>query len=154
MSYTGYSIEEIEDAMVSTLENASSLSYVKTFERMPWDRITELEKILKRFPSIVVAYAGGEDDNDNYNVCDHAGRFAVFCAHKNVRSPSAAARGPVSGEKGVYDMLEDVLSVLNYSKLGLDITSCVSKRVRAVAATPSLTIFSREFEVTWRYDLA
>lgn len=155
MTYTGYSIEEIEDAMVSTLQADETLAgYVKTFERIPWDRITELEKILKRYPAIIVAYAGGDDDNDIYNVCDHRGRFAVFCAHKNVRSPSAAARGPVSGEKGVYDMLEDVLSVLNYSNLGLDIIACISKRVRAVAATQSLTIFSREFEVTWRYDFS
>ena len=152
MTYTGYTVEEIEDGIVETLEADSTLSgYVKTFERMPWDRIGELEKILKQYPAIVVAYAGGEDDTDNYNVCDHAGRFAVLCAHKSVRSPSAAARGPVEGEKGVFDMLGDVLSCLNFSGLGLDIIRCRSLRVRAVAATPSLTIFSREFEVTWRY---
>jgi len=151
MAYTGYSIEEIEDAMVSTVQNDETLSgYIKIFERMPWDRIMDLEKILKQYPAIIVAYRGG-NDNNKYPVCDHAGVFAVLCAHKNVRSPSAAARGPVSGEKGVYDMLGDVFSALQFSNLGLSIISCISKGVRAVSATQSLTIFSREFEVTWRY---
>lgn len=152
MTYSGYTIEQIEDGIVDTLKDDSTLAgYVKTFERMPWDRIADLEKILKRYPAIVVAYSGGQDNNDNYAVCDHAGTFAVLCAHKNVRSPSAAARGPVSGEKGVYDMLSDVLSCLNFSTLGLSIIRCKSVGVKAVAATPSITIFSREFEVTWRY---
>ena len=152
MGYTGYSIEDIEDAILTTLQEDKTLAaYIKTFERMPWDNITELGKILKQYPAIVVTYKGGVDDNDIYSVCDHAGVFAVLCAHKNVRSPSAAANGPVSGEKGVYAMLGDVLSALNFSKIGLDISSCISKGVRAVGATQSLTIFSREFEIIWRF---
>jgi phage gp37-like protein len=150
--YTGYSIEEIEDAIMSTLAADKTLAgYVKTFERMPWDRINELSNILKQYPAIVVVYKGGSDNNNIYSVCDHAGVFAVLCAHKNVRSPSAAASGPVSGEKGVYAMLGDVLSALNFSKIGLDIISCISIGVRAVGATQSLTIFSREFEIIWRF---
>jgi phage gp37-like protein len=152
MGYTGYSVEEIEDALVSTLQANETLDgYVKTFEKMPWNRIADLKKYLKQYPAIIVAYRGGNDDTGNFSVMDHAGLFAVMCAHQNVRSPSAAASGPVSGEKGVYDMLNDVLNVLNFSKLGLDIIMCKAKGVRAVAATQSLTIFSRDFEVTWRY---
>ena len=152
MSYTGYSIEDIEDAILKTLQDDATLAaYVKTFERMPWDNITELAKILKQYPAIVVTYKGGVDDNNIYSVCDHTGVFAILAANKNVRSPSAAARGPVDGEKGAYDMLTDVLSALNFSKLGLDIISCISKGVRLVGATESMTIFSREFEVIWRY---
>jgi len=151
MGYTGYSIESIEDAIVSTLSNNATLkAYVKTFERMPWDNLDELVKLLRQYPAIVVSYSGGDDDTGNFNVMDHSGRFAVMCAHKNVRSPSAAARGPVTGEKGVYDMLKDVLAALNFSTLGLTILLCRSLRVRRVAATKSLTIFSREFEVKWR----
>lgn len=152
MGYDGYSIEDIEDAIVATMQNDSALSaYVKTFKTMPWDRISELKNILKRYPAIVVAYRGGSDNNDNMAVSDHAGLFAVLCANKNVRSPSAAARGITAGEKGVFDMLKDVLSALNFSTLGLDIIRCKTMGIRPVAATESLTIFSREVEVTWRY---
>ncbi|MBN2060703.1 MAG: DUF1834 family protein [Deltaproteobacteria bacterium] len=152
MGYTGYSIEQIEDAIVSALQADETLAgYVKTFERMPWENLDDLTKLLRQYPAIVVSYAGGDDDTGNMNVADHGGRFAVMCAHKNVRSPSAAATGPVTGEKGVYDMLKDVLSCLNFSSLGLNIIRCRSLRVRRVAATKALTIFSREFEVRWRY---
>ena len=152
MAYTGYSIEQIEDAVVNTLKVYPALkAYVKTFERMPWENLPDLENLLKRYPANIVSYGGGNDDNSSYSVMDHSGLFTVMCAHKNVRSPSAAARGTVSGEKGVYDMLKDVLNALNYSNLGLDIISCKSLKVRRVAASTKLTIFSREFEIKWRY---
>ncbi len=152
MGYTGYSIEEIEDAIVSTLENDATLAgYVKTFSRLPWNMINELEKILKKYPALVVAYRGGTDNNDNYAVSDHAGLFAILCSNKNVRSPSAASRGITAGEKGIYDMLKDVLNALNFSTLGLDIIRCKTMGIRVISATDNLTIFSREVEVTWRY---
>jgi len=148
--YSGYSIEEIEDAIVETLEASAWLNYVKTIERMPWDRINDLEKILTRYPAIVVAYQGGADNNDNYAVCDHRGQFAIMCAHKNVRSPSAAARGITAAETGVFVMLNDVLRALNFSSLGLDIIACKTIGIRPIAATESMTVFSRDVEVTWR----
>ena len=150
MTYTGYDIEDIEDAMVSTLSADETLSaYVRTFERMPWEDIEALEKLLKNYPAIVVAYRGGDDDNSSYGVCDQVGKFAVLCAHKSVKSPSTAARGRGTA-KGVYAMLKDVLKCLNYSNLGLDIISCLSSGVRVVAVSTTLTVFAREFTVTWR----
>jgi phage gp37-like protein len=155
MSYNGYTIEEIEDAIISTLKADATLSdYVKVFDHLPWGRADEAEKLVKQYPAVLVAYAGGSDDSKNLNVDDHAGRFAVWCCARNLRSPSAAARGPVSGEKGVYDLLKDVLSCLHFSKLGLDIISCISVRVLPLAASPRVAIFSREFEVKWRYMYA
>lgn len=153
MSYTGYSIEEIEDAIVSTLANDTTLKgYVKVFDRLPWERATEVEKLVKQYPALLVAYAGGTDETDNFNVCDHIGRFAVWCAARNLRGPSAALRGPESGEKGVYDLLKDVLSCLNYSNLGKNIGYCKSVRTLALAASPRVAIFSREFEISWRHS--
>ena len=151
MVYTGYTVEAIEDAIVTTLQNDATLSaYVKTFDRLPWDRVDELEKLVKQYPALLVAYAGGTDDSGNYGVSDHSGKFAVWCCGRNLRSPSAAARGPVSGEKGVYDLLDDVISCLHFSNLGLNINLCRSVRVLPLAASPRVSIFSREFEVIWR----
>ena len=150
LAYRGYSIEEIEDAIVAALEASARLNYVKTVERMPWDRINDLERFLARYPAIVVAYQGGTDNNDNYAVSDHRGEFSILCAHKNVRSPSAAARGITTAEKGVFDMLKDVTNALNFSSLGLDIIACKTLGIRPIAATESMTVFSRDIEVTWR----
>jgi len=151
MTYSGYTIEQIEDAIIDTLKADGTLaSYVKTFDRLPWERADEAEALVKRYPALLVAYAGGDDDSGLTAVCDHKGRFAVWCCARNLRSPSAAARGPAAGEKGVYDLLNDVLSCLHFSSLGLDIIRCLSKRVVPLAASPRVAIFSREFEVWWR----
>jgi len=153
MAYTGYTIEQIEDAMISTLSDDETLAgYVKTFDRLPWERSDEVEKLVRLFPALLVAYAGGEDRGNVNTVADHNGRFAVWCCARNLRSPSAAARGPVSGERGVYDLIKDVLSCLHFSNLGLSIISCRSVRVVPLAASPRIAIFSREFEVRWRYN--
>lgn len=150
MSYTGYTVEEIEDAIIATLRaDATLAAYVRTFERMPWDNIESLEKLLKNYPAIVVAYQGGADDNGMYGVCDQEGRFSILCANKSVRAISSAARGAV-GAVGVYGMLKDVLAAVNYSSLGLDIFSCTIAGVRIIAVTPTLSVFARDIVVTWR----
>jgi len=151
MSYTGYSIEEIEDAIIATLKGDATLhNYVKTFDRLPWERADEAEKLVKLYPALLVAYTGGSDESKVTNTVDHTGKFSVWCSARNLRSPSAAATGPVAGEKGVYDLLHDVLGCLHFSNLGLDIFWCRSLRVRPLAASPRITIFAREFEVRWR----
>lgn len=152
MSYAGYTVEQIEDAIITTLSGDATLAeYVKTFDRLPWERGDEVEKLVRQYPALLVAYAGGDDDSDIYSVTDHRGRFAVWCCARNMRSSSAALRGPAGGEKGVYDLLKDVLSCLQFSTLGLTIHWCKSVRVVPLAASPRVAIFSREFEVAWRY---
>ena len=155
MAYGGYTIEEVEDAILATLSADATLSgYVRTFDRLPWERAGEIGRLVKRYPAVLVAYAGGEDSSGNFGVCDHAGRFVVWCAARNLRSPGAAAAGVTASEKGVYEMLDDVLSALHFSGLGIDVISCVSRRVVPLAASPGVTIFSREFEITWRLTYA
>jgi len=150
MSYSGYTVEEIEDAIVTTLKADTTLdNYVRTIDRLPWERAEELDRLVKLYPALLVAYSGGSDDNSASDIIHHVGRFVVLCCAKNLRSPSSALRGPESGEKGVYDLLHDVLSCLHLSTLDLDIVLCESVRVTPVAASARLAVFSREFEITW-----
>ncbi len=151
MSYTGHTIEDIEDAVIDTLKTDTTLSrYVRVFDHLPWDKLDELGKLVTQYPALLVAYSGGNDDNRNITVTDHTGRFIVLCCTQNLRSSSAAARSE-DGREGVYDLLKDVFSCLHYSDLGLSIISCESKDVRALAASAGLAIFSREFEIKWRF---
>ena len=151
MSYSGHTVEDIEDAIVSTLKADTILdNYVRTIDRLPWERADELDKLVKLYPALLVAYAGGKDDSSTSDIVYHVGRFVVLCCAKNLRSPSAALRGPESGEKGVYDLLQDVMNCLHLSTLGgLNILLCESVRVVPLAASTRLSIFSREFEITW-----
>jgi phage gp37-like protein len=152
MPYAGYSIEEIEAAMVATLRDDPTLaSYVRTFDRLPWERVDELEKLVKLYPAVLAAYAGGDDSDSVAGATDHNGRFIVLCCARNIRSPAA----PLSGEgggKGIYDMLEDVFDCLNHATLGLDIDDCQSLRVVPLVASAQVVVFSREFSVEWRKE--
>ncbi len=150
MSYSGYTIEDIEDAVIETLKIDTALSrYVRIFDHLTWNKLDELGKLVKQYPALLVAYSGGNDDNRNISVTDHAGLFIVLCCTQNLRSSSAAARSE-DGREGVYDLIQDVFSCLHFSDLGLSIISCVSRDVRPLAASAGLAIFSREFEVKWR----
>lgn len=152
MSYTGYTPEDIEDAIIDTLKADTTLfRYVRTFDRLPWNKLDELEKLVKQYPALLVAYSGGVDNRQVTSVINHVGQFIILCCTKNLRSSSAAARSE-DGSKGVYDLLHDVFSCLQDSALGLSspaIFNCESKNVQALSATQGLAIFSREFEVEW-----
>jgi phage gp37-like protein len=151
MSLTGYTIEQIEDAIVDVLAHDPILAaYVRTFDRLPWDRADEIDKLVLTYPAVLVAYAGQDDDSGTADALFQTGTFAVWCCTRNLRSPSAAARGE-GGETGAYDLLDDVANALHHSGLGLDATvmNCRSIRVQPLAATARMVIFSREFEIEW-----
>jgi len=151
MALSGYTIEQIEDAIIETLAHDPTLaSYVRTFDRLPWDRADELEKLVLQYPALLVAYMGQTDDSGMSDALFQTGIFAVWCCARNLRSPSSASRS-IQGEAGAYDLLDDVASCLHHSGLGLDATMliCRSVRVEPLAASPRMVIFSREFEVEW-----
>lgn len=152
MSLSGYRIEQIEDAILDVLKADPALAaYVKTFDRLPWDRADEIEKLVLNYPAVLAAFVGQDDDSGKSDALFQTGTFAVWCCARNLRSPSAASRGEVAGEAGAYDLLDDVANALHHSGLGLDATllDCRSIRVEPLAATARLVVFSREFEVEW-----
>jgi len=152
MAYSGYSIGEIEAAVLETLQADPTLaSYVRTFDRLPWERVDELKKLVKLYPGVLVAYAGGDDEDNVAGATDHAGRFVVLCCARNLRSAAAALSGE-GGEKSIYDLLEDVFGCLQHSTLGIEIDDCRSLRVTPLVASPEIVIFSREFEIEWRKE--
>ncbi len=153
MSYIGYTIKQIEDAIIATLKANTALAlYVKVFENIPWNSTAEVEKRLSVYPSVLVGYAGGEDDTGLTAVVDHSGRFSVWCSDINLRSLSSITKGD-GNAPGVYTLLHDVFSCLHFSGLGLSspgIISCIGSRVSVLAALEGVAIFSREFIVKWR----
>lgn len=152
MGYTGATPEAIEDAIIGKLEADPTLSgYVKTVDRLPWDRLEELEKLVYNYPALLVSYSGGDDLTDQTAVLDHVGVFSVVCVDRNLRTPSAAATGGTQSEKGVYDLLKDVLNALHFEELAVDgFISMKSLGADPVAADDRVIVFARDFEVRWR----
>lgn len=153
MAWSGYGIGEVEDAIIQALKDDATLAqYVRTIDRLPWELGGELGSLVKQYPALLVAYAGGEDRDETASTSEHRARFIILCCAQNLRSAGAALANEV-GEKGIYDLLKDVFNCLQDSTLGgLDIYWCRSVRVDPVAATARLAVFGREFEVWWRME--
>ena len=141
---TGYTVTEIEDAIINTIKASSDMNYIKTVDRMPLEDKNLAQKLIFKYPAVLVIYTGGIDSLTVYPTIDHTGKFSIWCADKSVRRVSAAS-------VGVYQMLNDLLDVLHGSDLGLNIQDCISTGTSFIDADEKITIFSRDFDIIWRY---
>lgn len=143
---TGYTVTDVENAIISTLKNDATIAaYVRTVDRMPIEDNKMAQKLILKYPAILVIYAGGTDNLTLYPTLDHTAKFSIWCVDKSVREISAAS-------VGVYKMLNDILNALHDKDFGLDnIINSISTGVSFIDADEKITIFSREFDVTWRY---
>jgi phage gp37-like protein len=146
-----YSVSEIEDAILATLQSDGTLSsYVRLFT--PINLLTEksIKEIITATPAIGVMSAGGNYDYRMSNLTQDTGIFTILCINKNLRTKVASLHGSEDGEKGAWSMLEDCRLALVDSKLGLSIIDCLPIRRRIVLATETWAIVSLEVEIKWR----
>lgn len=142
----GYTVTQIEEAIINTIKNDGNISaYIRTVDRMPIEDRALVKKLIFNYPAMIVMYAGG-NDLANYSALDHTGKFTIWCVDKSVRKISDAS-------VGVYQMLNDVLNALHDTKLGLqDVISVISTGTSFEDADEKITIYSRDFEIKWRYQ--
>ena len=143
---TGYTITQVEDAIINTIIGSTQMDYVRTVERLPLENRKLAQKLILRYPAVLVIYTGGTDQSIVYSELDHRARFSIWCADKNVKKVSAAS-------VGVYQMLNDLLDVLHNSNLGLEnVQDCISTGTSFIDADEKMTIFSRDFDIIWKYQ--
>ena len=82
----GYSITDIEDAIISTLKNDVNIKqYVRSVDRMPLENKALIKKLIFNYPAMIAMYIGGTDNSSIYPMVDHTGNFAIWCIDKSVR---------------------------------------------------------------------
>ena len=150
----GYTIGEIEDGILSTLQAAEMGAYLRTLET--WGAGLE-DRIAKRavlIPACYVVFLGGNLAGLAGGGQDFApGRFGVIVLARNLRGERAARRGgPGPTEMGTYEMIDDARAALHNSTLGLDILDCRARRIEPLDLGPSYAAYMVELEIEWRFE--
>ncbi|MCE5335253.1 MAG: DUF1834 family protein [Desulfobacteraceae bacterium] len=148
-----YRVDEIEDAILATLQADATLSgYVRQFLVMPSLDEERLKTLLTQFPAIGVIAQSGDYSYAMSAAQDETGTFAILCFNRNLRSPVAALRSGAGGEKGIWEIVEDCRrAILANPALGLTGVDCLGKRRQLIFAGESFATASLEVEARWRY---
>lgn len=109
----GYTLAQIEDGILATLNQVPISAYIRTIDSYHGELEGEIDSIILRFPAIFVAFEGAD-----YEARTTSGRvqsaevsFFVLVCDRNLRGNKAARRGE-AGSVGTYRMLEDVRGLL------------------------------------------
>ncbi len=128
-------IDIIDSALIALLQGASTLSYVPDNQIQEWERGIDIDtmQIIVAPPAVLIAYEGGQyaasnHDNSAYRIDE---RFMLIAVASNLRGLADALNGSVGTEKGVYEILEDLKSVIVANRR-LTIDAPTNKRVSLV----------------------
>jgi phage gp37-like protein len=123
-------IDTIDAALIAMLQASATLSYVPDNQIQEFDsRAYDFEsaELIVTPPAILVSYEGGSyvpknHDNSSYAIDE---RFTLIAVAENLRGSAEARQGGVGAtEKGIYEMIEDLKSVIvTNRKLEIDSTT-------------------------------
>lgn len=136
---------DIEDNILAELK--SSINYLKTVETAETDIISRIEKMSIKFPAALVLYSGSQFSLVDSTVQNEKPSFTIFCADRSLRGRGKARKGASSSkERGVYQVIVDVLETLTNQDFGLVDTFRLSPvRVEPVLMTDRLAMYGVEF---------
>jgi hypothetical protein len=140
----GASIVEVEQAMISALENGiEELKKVGTLGELLASQADD-SAILA--PSAFVAYTGGKFKTAgmNYTPLDHAMTFDVILVGRSAISQTRLLHGGAL-KKGVYELLEDIVALFNGNQLSLDIHPLEPAAIDAVAGDRNTAVYTVTF---------
>lgn len=123
----------------------SALGYLfKTLGSYGGELEGDPEEIAKRFPCFLAMFAGIRNSEEiGPSSYKHTAAFALIIGNKDRRNNEATRRG-VGAKPGSYQLVTDVLKLICGTDLGLDIEAIKPGRVRALANSKSVSIYSAE----------
>ena len=142
----GFLIKDIEDLVLTALNSAPLNTYCKRFERYDGQfNVSDLQAFKGTLPACFVAFAG-----DNYLENTALVRYtvdmtiSVIVVSKNLRGDFKAK----TGNKGAYQMLEDVKTLLHLNNLSdPNIVGLVLRRRIPLVETEQIAIFGMDFNL-------
>lgn len=112
-------IAEIEDAIIGRL--SASISYLRTCDSLSsllQRDINAIEQIAPLCPAAFAVYKRGAYSHSISGALDREMVFGVIVAVKNLKGDGAVRHG-TAGDKGIYDVLEDVRAALSGQACGI-----------------------------------
>ena len=137
-----YTVEQIEDAIISELSSISGIRVVKTYQG-ELESEDVMGKVIMYLPAIYVVYGGSVYEYHGERKVETMSFFLVVC-DKNLRKESEARRGG-SGNPGTYAMLDSIRDKLYGKQLSLDIFPFELERQAPVWFAKGLSVYSAEY---------
>ncbi len=146
-------IDQIEDAIVAKIKNASGMAYLKTLASYGGELDDDLDKVVRSYPAVWIIYAGGGKPKKIANgKWKTPATFALMAAARNVRNEAATRKGS-SGEVGSYQILKDASALILGQDLGLKIENLEPGAVRSLYNTKirasGLSVLSQEWTTAY-----
>lgn len=145
----GYSITEIEDAIIAELRASTMGSYctkIDTFQLEGADVEEQIRLFAKSLPCALVVYKGADYKNLQA-VSDRVMTFSILVAAQSLRGRGAARRGTV----GSYQMLDDLRKTLSTKTLSLNIDPLLPEKEEAEVNSELFSAYSLSFRTKARY---
>ena len=158
-------ISAIEDAIIARIKAAATatpgLGYrLPTVASYGGELDDDLANVVRSFPAVWVAYAGGGKPvktNTAGTKWKTPATFAVMVGARNVRGERATRQGvKVAGEikeVGVYQMLSDISLMLISQDMGLAITPLIPGAIKTLFNTrlngQAMAVFAREWHTAF-----
>lgn len=155
-------ISTIENAIINRIKAAQDaeggLGYkLKKIDTYGGEFSDGLERIVKDFPAVLVAFNGAPLHQENRASFTFKATFGVICCAVSLRNEQAARHGK-AGKIGSYQLVTDMLALLSGQKLGLDIKPLVPREIRALvndkAESQLASVYAIDFETVFALDAA
>ncbi|MEW5804876.1 MAG: phage protein Gp37 [bacterium] len=135
-----YSIDEIEDAIITALGPLKTSLGVRTIKTYSGElEKTDFKKMLDPLPAIYVAYGGSGIEDHEIRQIEHP-TFYIFVLDSNLRTEEESRRGGLHNP-GTYAMLKGVRELLINRSLGLEIAPFVLSREEVVGFVDGTSIY-------------
>lgn len=142
-------INEIENAILETVKNASGMAYLKTRATYGGELDDDLDKVVRSYPAFWVLYGGSAKPikmgPEKWKV---PATFVTMVAARNLQNESSARKGSAL-EIGTYEMLKHVRTLMLGQDFGLPIDHFEPGVVRTLYNTKirnsGLSVFSQEW---------
>lgn len=145
------SLTTIEQAIIGRL--STTLPYLKTcgsLSEFLSRNVSEIEELSPLCPAAFVVYQRGAYSQKMSGVLDREMIFSVIVAVRDLRG-DAAVRNGAAGDKGIYDVLEDVRTTLTDQTCGIDIDPFAPVSEEAVAGTRNFAVYEIRFRTRGRF---
>lgn len=153
-------VSPIEDAIVSALAGDSVVVTYAGHVGGWAGQVDTARKtgVVLKYPAILVVYVGGPIAPKGAFRFAQKARFQVTLLARNLRSPAsgAARSASAASEKGIYDMLPDVLRILSGQDLGQDMSELMPVDVGFVDqadAEPGVLQYAIAFDTEVVFDM-
>ena len=141
-----YTIEEIEDAVIATLEPLKGTLGVRTVKSYQGElEEDDIKKLIALFPAIYVVYGGSRFVTSGRRVVETM-TWHFFVCDKNLRSEEEARKGG-AGNPGTYAMLRFVMSKIGGQQLSMEIQPFKPIRHQTVWFGGGISIYSADYEM-------